>query len=73
MSNSKQSSEQELARQIFTAAASAAIADDPSTADFEGLAEYAFIAAKAFGEVEKERRPKLPKIQQQHLDAAKKK
>lgn len=71
MSNSKLPSEQELARQIFTAAAGAAIADDPSTADFEGLAEYAFIAAKAFGEVEKAKRPEPLKIQQQHLDALK--
>ncbi len=70
MSNSKPPSEQELARQIFTAAAGAAIADDPSTADFEGLAEYAFIAAKAFGEVENAKRPPPLKVQQQHLDAA---
>jgi hypothetical protein len=65
--------ERDLAREIFTAAAGASIAADPSSADFQGLAKYAFIAAKAFAEVENANLPKLPKIQQQHLDAASKK
>lgn len=67
---SKDTTEQSLAREIFTAAAGSAIATDASSADFEGLARYAYIAAEAFAEVEKANRPKPLKVQQQHLDAA---
>ncbi|WP_313169839.1 hypothetical protein [Stenotrophomonas sp.] len=57
MSVSEPKPDEALARAIFTAAAAQAIAGEPSGADFEGMAAYAFKAARAYASAQKANKP----------------